>query len=554
MKKLRLLLLFCVFAQVLSLSASPRASAQGPAPVDAHMAWWKDARFGMFIHWGPISLKGTEISWSRDPNPAGANPSGIPASQYDALYKQFNPVNFNAKQIVALAKAAGMKYIVFTCKHHDGFCEFDSKYTDYKITSPQSPYGKDIVKQLADATHAAGLHWCVYYSQPDLHNPDYTADHAKYDVYFHNQVKELLTNYGKVDLIWFDGLGHPADFWDAQNLFDQMRAVDPTLIINNRCGLPGDYYTPEQRIGSYDDKNPWETCMTIGNQWAYDPNDTDKSSVQCIQNLAHCIGGDGNLLLNIGPRPDGSIDPTQEDRLHAIAAWMKVNSAAVYGTRGGPYRPTASYAATRKGNTIYLHLLKWDGDTIVLPALPLHIVSSKALGGGAVQVSQTTDAVSVTLSQDKHDAADTVVALKLDGSAMDLSPISPTSHYINVSSSNTYQNDASYAPSMAFDGDNDTRWATDDGVKQCWISAGLPEAKSITGVEIREAYPGRIQKFEFQYKATDTSDWVTLVTGAQIGADYKTTFPAVVANSIRLNILDATDGPTISEITLISSK
>jgi len=137
---------------------------------------------------------------------------------------------------------------------------------------------------------------------------------------------------------------------------------------------------------------------------------------------------------------------------------------------------------------------------------------------------------------------------------MDLSPISPTSHYINVSSSNTYQNDASYAPSMAFDGDNDTRWATDDGVKQCWISAGLPEAKSITGVEIREAYPGRIQKFEFQYKATDTSDWVTLVTGAQIGADYKTTFPAVVANSIRLNILDATDGPTISEITLISSK
>jgi len=532
-----------------ALASSP-VRAQAPAPVDAHMQWWKDSRFGMFIHWGPISVKGTEISWSRDPNPAGANPGGVPASEYDNLYKQFNPVKLDAQQIVALAKAAGMKYIVLTCKHHDGFCEFDSKYTNYKITSPESPYGKDIVKQLADATHTAGLHWCVYYSQPDLHNPDYSADHAKYNVYFHNQVHELLTNYGKVDLIWFDGLGNSAEYWDAQNLFNQMRAVNPNLIINNRCGLPGDYYTPEQRIGAYDDQKPWETCMTIGNQWAYSPDDSYKTSVRCIQTLARCIGGDGNLLLNIGLRPDGTIDPTQADRLRAIARWMKVNSASVYGTRGGPYEPSAAYTSTRKGNTVYVHILRWDGDALVLPAIPKRIVSSYVLGVGHAVVIQSSDSVKIALPAIRHDAADTVIGLKLSGTAMDISPIAAKSKFVNALASNTFQNDPTYSALRAFDGDDSTRWATNYGVKQCWVSADLTSRKPIEGVEIREAYPGRVQKFQFQYKGYDGDDWITVAEGTTLGAKYSATFSAVIAKSIRLNILDSTDGPTIADISL----
>ena len=526
------------------------AHAQGPAPTDKRMQWWRDARFGMFIHWGPISVKGQEIGWSRSPGPGGANPGGIPAAEYDALYRQFDPVKFDAKAIVALAKAAGMKYIVFTCKHHDGFCEFDSKYTDYKITSPASPYRRDIVRQLADACHAAGLHWCVYYSQPDYHHPDFQVNQPAYDRYFHSQVHELLTNYGRVDLIWFDGLGHDAAFWDARNLFKEMRAVNPNLIVNDRCGLPGDYYSPEQVIGAYDDQRPWETCMTIGDQWAYKPDDHYKSATQCIRTLARCAGGDGNLLLNIGPEPDGSVNPTQADRLHAISAWMKTHGEAVTGTRGGPYKPAAGYVSTRKGNTVYLHLLRWSGDSVTLPALPKRIAGSRLVGKGSAKVVQTAGGVTVSVPAGSRDAADTVVELELDGTAMDIGPIkpSPKSPAATLSASDVYRGDTRYGASKAFDDDDGSRWATDDGTKRAWLQADFARPALISGITIDEALERRVKKFEIVYMPVNGTDWVTLARGTEIGENYQTRFAPVRARSIRLNILDATEGPTISEI------
>ncbi|MEO7716678.1 MAG: alpha-L-fucosidase [Capsulimonas sp.] len=530
--------------------------AQGPSPTAAHMQWWRDARFGMFIHWGPVSLKGTEISISRSPNPYGPNEGGIPAAEYDNLYKQFNPTKFDPKAIVALAKAAGMKYIVFTAKHHDGFAEWDSKLTDYKITSPLSPYQKDIVKQLADATRAAGLHWCVYYSQPDLHHPDYDVNQPAYDKYFHAQVHELLTNYGKVDLIWFDGLGASADYWDAQNLFKEMRATNPNLIINDRCGLPGDYNSPEQRVGAYDDQHPWETCMTIGDQWAYKPDDSYKSATRCIQTLAKCAGGDGNLLLNIGPQPDGQVDPTQADRLRAIAAWMKTRGVSITGTRGGPYKPTSSYVSTRKGNTVYVHVLGWTGDSVTLPVMPKAITGSRVLGGGSVQVRQTPEGVTITVPTGNHDASDTVIALQLNGSAMDLAPIAATisGPPATLAATNVYHQIPTYDAAMAYDGDDGTRWATDDGVKQAAITAEFAKPAVIQGVSIHEAIEKRVQKFELQYQAPGGSDWITLAAGTQIGEHYTASFTPVQAKSFRLNILDSTEGPTISEISFMTAK
>jgi len=540
---------------VLASTISGPVLAQAPAATPAHMQWWRDARFGMFIHWGPVSLPGTEISWSRNPGPMGANPNGIPAANYDALYKHFNPVKFDAKAIVDMAKAVGMKYIVFTCKHHDGFCEFDSKYTDYKITSPESPYGKDIVRQLADATHAAGLHWCVYYSQPDIHHPDYKVNQAAYNEYFHKQVHELLTEYGKVDLIWFDGLGNTADFWDAPKLFQEMRAVNPDLIINDRCGLPADYSTPEQLIGAYDDRRPWETCMTVGDQWSYNPNDHYKSATQCIQTLARCVGGDGNLLLNIGPEPDGSVDPTQADRLHAISKWMKRNHESIYGTRGGPYKPAGSYVSTRKGDTIYIHVLRWDFDSVMLPPLPRHIVSSKLVGHGKVEVTQTADGIHIDVPANSRVAADTVVALKLDGSAMDLSPIDalPKAPAATLTASNVYTGDSAYSAQKAYDDDNDTRWASDGG-KQWWIEADFAATARIDGVSIHEAIARRVKKFEIQYRTDDAGPWKTIASGTEIGPDYHVRFDAVTAKSMRLDILDAPDWPTISELTFHVAK
>ncbi|MEO7718919.1 MAG: alpha-L-fucosidase [Capsulimonas sp.] len=530
------------------------AHAQGPAPTDPHMQWWRDARFGMFIHWGPISVKGTEISWSRNPNPYGENKGGIPAVEYDNLYKQFNPEKFDAKAIVALAKAAGMKYIVLTCKHHDGFAEWDSKLTDYKITSPESPYQKDIVKQLADATRAAGLHWCVYYSQPDLHHPDYDVNQPAYDKYFHAQVHELLTNYGKVDLMWFDGIGHKSEFWDAPTLFQEMRAVNPNLIINDRCGLPGDYYTPEQRIGAYDDQRPWETCMTIGDQWSYKPGDRYKSAAQCIQTLAKCAGGDGNLLLNIGPQPDGAVDPTQADRLRAMAAWMKTRGVSITGTRGGPYKPTSSYVSTRKGNTVYVHVLRWAEDSVTLPALPKRIVKSRLVGKGSASVTQNHDSVTISVPAKDRDAADTVVALQLDGSAMDVAAIDSPTSKLTASASNVFEGSADYDASKAFDDDTSSRWASDTGTKPVWLQAEFAQTAKISGVTIAEAYAGRVQKFEIQYQAPGSSDWTTLTTGTKLGEDYTAQFAPVTAKAVRLNILETTESPTISEISFTPAK
>ncbi|RYG61703.1 hypothetical protein EON80_23745, partial [bacterium] len=438
-------------AQITPKALTPSQNHETVAQRDARMQWWRDARFGLFIHWNPSSLKGTEISISRSPNPYGSNPGGIPAAEYDQLYKRFNPEKFDAKAVVALAKAAGMKYVVFTTKHHDGFSMFDSKLTDYKITSPESPYKKDITRQLADATHEAGLHWCVYYSQPDLYHPSYGKDWKKYNEFFHGQVHELQTKYGPVDSVWFDGLGAPARQWDAEKLFAQMRADNPSVIINDRNGLPGDYYTPEQRIGAYDDRRDWETCMTIGEQWAYKPNDDYKSATQCIQALSRCSGGDGNFLLNIGLRPDGTVDPTQADRLQALSTWMKTNSEAVYGTRGGPYKPAFNYASTRKGNLVYVHVFNWTGNNVVLPALPKKVIKSWVLGGGEVAVKSGDESLTLTVPAAAHGAEVTVVALQLEGSALDIPAIAPNTLKAVTTASTVWNRSEAYDAAKAFD-------------------------------------------------------------------------------------------------------
>ncbi len=282
------------------------------APPEA-IAKWREMRFGLFVHWGPVSLTGREIGWSRGGERRGhrtGHGTETPVEIYDNLYKEFNPVKFDADEWVAVAKEAGMRYLVFTTKHHDGFCNFDSKLTDYKITSPESPYGKDIAGQLADACHAADFPLGWYYSPPDWHDANYRNGdrHAEYVKYMHGQIEELLTNYGKVDILWFDGLGGTEQDWDAGRLLPVIRRLQPGIIINNRCGLPADHDTPEQRVGGFMRDRPWETCMTICRQWAWKPDDTMKSRKQCIQTLLGVVGGDGNLLFNVGPMPDGRIE------------------------------------------------------------------------------------------------------------------------------------------------------------------------------------------------------------------------------------------------------
>ena len=447
--RMRLLLLVATLSRGLSLHAAEARSteaAAGAPPAAERLEWWREARFGLFIHWGPVSLKGTEIGWSRGGERRGYKSHGtqIPVEVYDNLYKQFNPTNFNADAWVATAQAAGMKYLVFTSRHHDGFSEFDTKADDYKITSPESPFRRDVVKELADACHRAGLRFGLYYSQPNWHHPDaFTDRHTNYLAYLKTQARELLTNYGQLDIFWFDGLGKKAKDYDAEALNSMIHQLQPRILINNRDGLPEDFDTPEQVIGKFQYNRPWESCITICNQWAWKPDDQMKSLQQCLETLIRCAGGDGNLLFNVSPMPDGRIEPRQVKRLQEMGDWLRLYGETIYGTRGGPWKPTKTLASTRKGNTIYVHLLGGAGETVTLPNIPRKIIRSSALTGGTARVEQAADKISIHIDPaaalpPDHGAEllrpqetkwtnqpqiDSIVKLKLDGSAMDLDPL-----------------------------------------------------------------------------------------------------------------------------------
>ncbi len=530
-------------ALVLPAAESPHAAA---------LEAWRADRFGLFIHWGPVSLKGTEIGWSRAGERRGYRGPGtlVPADVYDNLYKEFNPVNFDANAWVALAQAAGMKYLVFTSRHHDGFSLFDTQASDYKITSPLSPYRRDIVKELAAACHAAGLKFGLYYSQPNWHHPDaFTPDrHPRYLAYLQTQVRELMTNYGKVDILWFDGLGKTAADYDGVAINRMARELQPHLLINNRNGLPEDFDTPEQRVGKYQDTRPWESCITICKQWAWKPEDTMKSLEECVRTLASCTGGDGNLLFNVGPMPDGRIEPRQVARLKEMGAWLAKNGESIYATRGGPWHPTKKAASTRRGSTVYLHVFHWDNDVVELPALPRAVRSAALLGGGRAIVRQQNGKLTVAVDATARDPIDTVVKIELAGSAMDIPAISLTP-LVKATASDIYQGNLNdFSPAQAFDGDPATRWATGTDTRQAWIARDFEKPTTAAHVRINEALGERVKQFELQYRDGDA--WKTIFTGEKIGRAFTKTFPAVTAREFRLNILDSSGGPTIAEIEL----
>jgi alpha-L-fucosidase len=520
---------------------------------DEDVQAWRELKFGLFVHWGPVSLKGTEIGWSRGGERRGTGGTGeIPVEVYDNLYKEFNPVLFNADEWMQIAKDAGMRYFVFTSKHHDGFSMFDSKLTDYKVTN--SPFKRDVVKELADACHKAGLRLGYYYSPVDWHHPDYrTANHQRYIEYLHGQLREICSNYGRIDIIWFDGLGGSAKDWDSENLFRMIRQLQPHVIINDRAGLPADHDTPEQRIGGFQRGRPWETCMTICQQWAWKPNDNMKSLKECIQTLVRVVGGDGNLLFNVGPMPDGRIEPRQVDRLHEMGQWLGKYGQSIYGTRGGPFKTTAGLASTYRDNVIYVHILDWPSDTITLPALPRRVTDASLLTGGTVSMHEADKGIEIQVPTGNRQEIDTIVALKLDGPADNIQPLAISSASLasgkKVTASNVFQNSPAYGPDKAFDDDPGTRWATDSGVKQAWLDVDLGKPVTFGRVAISEEYD-RVRRFELQYKDGDT--WKTFLQGARIGDEFSRSFDPVTAQHVRLNILDATDGPTIWEFQLLA--
>lgn len=405
---------------------TPERWAASSLATAGELEWFTNARFGLFVHLGVSSLRGEELGWGRHTHlPPDGGEGPIADEEYDNLYRAFRLENFDAGRWVSIAKAAGMKYIVVITKHHDGFHMWDTACSDYKIT--RSPFGRDYVGEVVAACHAAGMPVGLYYSQRDWYHRDYDPcgklrgrDHKRYIAYMHETVRELLTWYGKIDILWFDAAWWGGMFveehWESEAMVRLARRLQPGILINNRASIPGDFDTPEQQIGSFQDRRPWESCMTIGSGWAWRPNDQTRSFNDCLALLVRAAAGDGNLLLNLGPRSDGEFEPVQVERLEAMGRWLANHGESIYSTRGGPFLPGAWGGSTRRGNRVWLHVLDWQGlDTLTLPPLQAKILGAKLLSGpGVPAVRQTPDAVSVTLDPGARDEADTLISLDLD--------------------------------------------------------------------------------------------------------------------------------------------
>ncbi|HUO05526.1 MAG TPA: alpha-L-fucosidase [Candidatus Binataceae bacterium] len=362
------------------------------------MSWFDTARFGMFIHWGIASVAGLELSWPLVGG-LGALPqgTGVTISDYYAAAPRFNPTQLNAREIARLARRAGMQYAVLTAKHHDGFALFRSRAEGaFSIESISFP--RDIVREFTDAFRAEGLHVGLYFSLCDWHHPDYPAfaeDDKPYrwgawrrssadawQRYLHfmfTQIRELLTNYGSIDLIWFDGgWERTVEEWRARDLVEMIRSLQPNILINDRLPGFGDYETPEQAVPAHPPDRIWETCMTMNDSWGYNPSDSNyKSAIAIAHTLAEVAGKRGNLLLNVSPRADGSLPPEQIVRLDEIAGWMQRGAKpAIIDTTSG-LEPWQFYGpSTRNGQCIYVHLLMKPYETVSIRGVQVRRVKS----------------------------------------------------------------------------------------------------------------------------------------------------------------------------------
>ena len=376
------------------------ARAETQAERDQRMAWWREARFGMFIHWGLYALPARH-EWVKQYEK-------LTNEQYQKYFEHFNPDLYNPRQWAKAAREAGMKYVVLTTKHHEGFCLFDSKFTDYK--APNTPCGKDLVKEYVDAFRAEGLKIGFYYSLIDWHHPDFLVDQthpqrapspkqateeyfaqfnknrdmAKYRQYMKDQVRELLTNYGEISVLWFD-FSYPGKFgkgrndWDSEGLFKLVRQLQPNVIIDDRLDLPGsgDFESPEQTSAKelrkkYQGKHiDWETCQTFSGSWGYHRDEkTWKTNAQLLTLLITSVANGGNLLLNVGPTGRGEFDYRANERLKGLGDWMKYNSRSIYGCTEAPAGFTAPegtlFTYNPKTNRLYLHLMEYPQGTITL--------------------------------------------------------------------------------------------------------------------------------------------------------------------------------------------
>lgn len=435
--------LYAVFVVVIGLAViafGGPAWAQGeyhPTPENLKARQeFQDSKFGMFIHWGVYSVLG-DGEWV-------FHNRKLKLAEYERLPKFFNPQKFDAKAWVALAKAAGMKYITITSRHHDGFAMFDSKVSDWNIVQ-RTPYAKDPLKMLADECHRQGIKLFFYYSQLDWHNPDYyprgvTAwdngrpDHGNWDSYLDNymdgQLRELLTNYGPIGGIWFDGMwDKPNADWHLQKTYSLIHQLQPAALIipnHHQTPKPGeDVQTferdlPGQNTAGFNtkyvsDQLPLESSNTLNDSWGFNIGDSHYKSPEEVEELlVRAAGNNSNFLLNVGPMPNGEIQEEFATRLRTVGKWLSKFGDSIYGTRGGPL-PAADWGVTtHQGNKIYVHILRWNAPLLALDALPNKIVDAQQLATGArVEFTQSQKGIVLSVPPAGKEEIDRVIVLRM---------------------------------------------------------------------------------------------------------------------------------------------
>jgi alpha-L-fucosidase len=401
------------------------AKIKGSVDGEKRMKWWREARFGMFIHWGVYSVleRGEWVMYMER----------IPKAEYAQLAQRFNPRKYNADEWVALAQEAGMKYMVLTSRHHDGFCLWNTATTDY--SAPRTAAKRDLVGEYMDACHRAGMKVGLYYSLLDWRWPAYWLGPekapeawAEYVAYVHAQVEELVTKYGRLDILWYDGAWPwNAEQWQSEKLNAVVRKHQPHILINNRSGLPEDFGTPEQHIAA--EQRPWEACMTIDELWwGWHPGDPNvKSGMTLVRKLVECVSQGGNFLLNVGPKADGTIPAVQAARLREVGRWLAANGESVYGC-GAPPCGGLTFRhfgwITARKNTLYLHVCYWCGEEVVLGGLQNKVKKATLLATGQeLAVRQVKDRTFISgLPRKAPDPIDTVIALEVAGTPKGISP------------------------------------------------------------------------------------------------------------------------------------
>jgi alpha-L-fucosidase len=535
--------------------------AETPAQRDVRMKWWREAKFGLFIHWGVYAVPAGKFGDKTSYGEWIMNSAKIPVATYREFANQFNPVKYNPELWVKTAKDAGMKYIVITSKHHDGFALYPSDASRWNIADA-TPYKRDLLGPLINAAKAEGLKIGFYYSQSqDWNNPGGAKSgfsegggwddlhKGSYDEYLKNvavpQTREILTRY-PIDILWWDTPMHMTPQRAAP--LATLTKLRPGLIMNNRLGggFGGDTATPEQFVPVTGYPGDWETCMTLNGHWGYNAYDHNwKSATDLIRKLADICAKGGNFLLNVGPTAEGEFPPACVERLQEVGKWLRVNGEAIYGTSRSPFPYLAWGVATRKGGTLYLHVFDWPKDGRLIVPLSNKAKSATLLASGDKLSVITKDGkLVINVPATAPDAAASVIALQVDGEPV-TSPLPTVGAKVAASASMSGS-----SPVNAIDGTGEKRWRAPQDVKSAWLELELKKPAPIGAFGLDEPDVWPRMKQSFTLEAWVGGEWQRIAAGKTDGHGTKKNITSVTAQKFRLTMECEKGSPGVAELQL----